>query len=197
MRTLAILAALCCTQAHAYLGGFDPQPLRNSATITVIDTQVPGAVCLAYGASEPLNVVLSPILVQSVECAIYDQALLAVPLTFGPGQLYGLHVLGTPNALLGHGFRHLFDGHFHPPLLSFVERVRHPDQAAGALVPGPERGGDVQAPEGGGPERGDQRSGVRAEERTADAGITRCTFFTEARNLAYEPLGALVRECIR
>lgn len=99
MRTLAILAALCCTQAHAYLGGFDPQPLRNSATITVIDTQVPGAVCLAYGASEPLNVVLSPILVQSVECAIYDQALLAVPLTFGPGQLYGLHVLGTPNAL--------------------------------------------------------------------------------------------------
>ncbi len=24
-----------------------------------------------------------------------------------------------------------------------------------------------------------------------------CTFFTEARNLAYEPLGALVRECIR
>lgn len=196
LATLAALAALVCAQAHAYLGSFDPQPLRNSAVITVIDTQVPGAVCLAYGASEPLNVLLSPILVQSVECAIYDQALLAVPLTFGPGQIYGLHVLGTPDALLGHGFRHLFDGHFHPPLLSFVERVRHPDKAAGALVSSGQRDGDVQAPQSEGPERDHQRSGVHAES-ASNPGLIVCTFFTHARNVGYEPMGALVRECVK
>jgi len=43
MRTLAILAALCCTQAHAYLGTFDPVPYRNVATIKFIDSQFAGA----------------------------------------------------------------------------------------------------------------------------------------------------------
>lgn len=35
LRILAILAALWCTQAAAYLGAFDPQPLRNEVTITI------------------------------------------------------------------------------------------------------------------------------------------------------------------
>lgn len=194
MRTLAILASLWCSQAAAYLGSFDPQPLRNSAVVTFIDTQVPGAVCLAYGADNPLNLLLAPIAIQTVECAIYDKGIVAVPITFGPGSLYGLHVLGTPNALLAHGLRHITDGHFHDYLFSFTERVRHPDQAAGGLVSDPKRDGDVQAPKGGGPDSSHQRSGLHAEDR---ADHITCTFFTKARDVSYEALGALVRECVR
>lgn len=196
MRTLALIAALWCSQAAAYLGSFDPQPLRNSAVVTFIDTQVPGAVCLAYGADNPLNLLLAPIAIQTVECAIYDKGIVAVPITLGPGSLYGFHVLGTPDALLAHGFRHLFDGHFHPHLLSFVERVRHPDKAAGALVSGGQRNGDVPAPQSEGPERDHQRSGVHAES-ASDPSLIVCTFFTHARNVGYEPMGALVRECVK
>jgi len=134
MRALAILAAVWCSQAAAYLGSFDPQPLRNSAVVTFIDAQAPGPVCLAYGADNAINILLAPLVVQMAGCAIYDKAVVVVPISFGPGSLYGLHVLATPDGNLGHETRHIFDGDFHPMLFSFIERVRSPDKAAGSVV---------------------------------------------------------------
>ena len=61
MRLFAIVFALLASQAHAYLGSFDPQPLRNSAAITVIDTQVPGAVCLAESKDAELRTALADV----------------------------------------------------------------------------------------------------------------------------------------
>lgn len=133
MRTLAFLAALCCTQAHAYLGSFDPQPLRNQVTITFIDSQLPGPQCVA---EQPA--ITAPLVLTAVGCAIYSKGLVIVPLTPGIGWLNAAQILATPDALLGHETAHLFLGDFHPIGLPWLERVRKPDNAAGSVVSGDE-----------------------------------------------------------
>jgi hypothetical protein len=132
---LSLLLAISLP-AQAYLGTFDPQPLRNEVEITFIDSQFPGPICLAAGADNLVNLVLAPMVIQVVGCAIYDKALVVVPISVGPGQLYALHVLSTPDGNLGHETRHIFDGQFHVPLLSFIDIVRNPDKAAGVVVSG-------------------------------------------------------------
>lgn len=131
MRMLAILAALWCSQASAYIGSFDPQPLRNEVTITFIDSQLPGPQCIA---EEPA--ITAPLVLTAVGCAIYDKGLVIVPITPGIGWINAAQILATPNALLGHEFRHLFDGDFHPIALPWFERVRVPSDAAGSVVSG-------------------------------------------------------------
>lgn len=129
MRALAILAALWCSQAVAYLGSFDPQPLRNEVTITFIDSQLPGPQCVA---EQPA--VTAPLVLMAFGCAIYDKGLVIVPITPGPGWLNALQGFATPNALLGHETRHIFDGDYHPAVLPFIERVRSPRDTAGVVV---------------------------------------------------------------
>lgn len=131
MRTLAILAALWCSQATAYLGSFDPQPLRNQVAITFIDSQLPGPQCIA---EEPA--ITAPLVLTAVGCAIYSKGLVIVPITPGIGWLNAAQILATPDALLGHETAHLFLGDFHPIGLPWLERVRRPRYAAGSVVPG-------------------------------------------------------------
>lgn len=131
MRTLAILVALWCSQAAAYIGSFDPQPLRNEVTITFIDSQLPGPQCIA---EEPA--ITAPLVLTAVGCAIYDKGLVIVPLSPGIGWLNAAQILATPDALLGHETAHLFLGDFHPIGLPWLERVRRPRYAAGSVVSG-------------------------------------------------------------
>lgn len=139
----AVTCAALCTASQAYVGYFDPQPMRNSVEITFVDSQVPGISCAAMGKTLA-DMLLLPVIVQAVACASYDQGIVVAPLTPGVGQLYGLSVLATPNQILGHETRHLFDGDFHPYLLPFAERVRRPDQAAGVMVPSDQYASDMR-----------------------------------------------------
>lgn len=60
-RVLAIIAALWCSSASAYLGTFDPQPYRNVVTIKFIDSQFAGASCAIEAAkAQPAYALLSP-----------------------------------------------------------------------------------------------------------------------------------------
>jgi len=46
-RIIALIAALACATANAYLGSFDPQPLRHEVRVTFVDSQLPGPQCVA------------------------------------------------------------------------------------------------------------------------------------------------------
>ena len=126
MRRLAFfIAALWCSSASAYLGTFDPQPYRNVVTIKFIDSQFAGASCAIEAAKvQPAYALLSPLMVQLTACAITEPPTVIAPITFGPGSIYALQILATPDALLGHETRHIFDGQFHLPLLPFADIVR-------------------------------------------------------------------------
>ena len=126
MRRLALfIAALWCSHVSAYLGTFDPQPYRNVATIKFIDSQFAGASCAIEAAkAQPAYALLSPLMVQLTACAIAEPPTVIAPITFGPGSIYALQILATPDALLGHETRHIFDGQFHLPLLPFADIVR-------------------------------------------------------------------------
>ena len=124
-RVLAIIAAFWCSHAIAYLGTFDPVPYRNVATIKFIDSQFAGASCAIEAAkAQPAYALLSPLMVQLTACAITEPPTVIAPITFGPGSIYALQILATPDALLGHETRHIFDGQFHLPLLPFADIVR-------------------------------------------------------------------------
>ena len=124
-RVLAIIAALWCSHASAYLGTFDPQPYRNVVTIKFIDSQFAGASCAIEAAkAHPAYALLSPLMMQLTACAITEPPTVIAPITFGPGSIYALQILATPDALLGHETRHIFDGQFHLPLLPFADIVR-------------------------------------------------------------------------
>lgn len=125
-RVLAIIAALWCSQASAYLGTFDPVPYRNVATIKFIDSQFPGLTC-AIEATQKISSVyalVAPLMLQLAECAITDPPTVIVPISLGVGSVYGLVAAGgTPDGFLGHGARHVYED-FHPPGLPFIESNR-------------------------------------------------------------------------
>ena len=132
MRKLLAVGILgLTTTAQAYLGSFDPQPLRNSVVITFVDSQLPGPQCVA---EEPA--ITAPLVLTAVGCAIYNKGLVIVPISPGIGWINAAQILATPDALLGHETRHLFDGDFHPIALPWFERVRSPSDAAGSVVSG-------------------------------------------------------------
>lgn len=125
MKRLAALLALVCAQAFAYVGSFEPAPIRNVATVTFIDSQIAGATCAIEAAkAQPAYALLSPLMMQLTACAITEPPTVIAPITFGPGSIYALQILATPDALLGHETRHIFDGQFHLPLLPFADIVR-------------------------------------------------------------------------
>jgi hypothetical protein len=135
VKKLLCLLCLSATQAQAYVGSFDPQPLRFEAEITFYDDQFPGIRCASL-AETALDVAMIPLTLQAAGCASFAKGIVIVSITIGLGSLYGFQVGATPNGNLGHETRHIFDGNFHPTLLSFIERVRRPDQAAGGVVSG-------------------------------------------------------------
>lgn len=130
MRYIALIATLWCAHASAYVGSFEPTPIRNVATITFIDSQIAGATCAIEAAKvNPIYAALAPLMVQLTACAIMEPPTVIAPISPGIGSLYALQILATPDALLGHETRHIFDGQFHLPLLPFVDisGLRHHD----------------------------------------------------------------------
>jgi len=137
MKTLALIAVLNCAQAFAYLGTFDPAPQRNVATITFIDSQAAGATCAVEAAKiSPIYAALAPLMIQLTACSITEPPTVIAPITFGPGSIYALQILATPDALLGHETRHIFDGQFHHAFLPFVDRMRSTNEKDGGVLPG-------------------------------------------------------------
>ena len=141
MKRIALIAALWCSHVGAYVGTFDPQPYRNVVAIKFIDSQFAGATCAIKAAkAQPVYALLSPLMVQLTACAITEPPTVIAPITFGPGSIYALQTLATPDALLGHETRHIFDGQFHPAFVPFIElnRMRGADTTDGRNVPGGE-----------------------------------------------------------
>lgn len=131
MRAIAIFAVLWCSQAAAYWGSFDPVLLRNSAIITVINTQAPNVEC----AARAINPIEAPLIAAlAAGCVDLSNDTLIAPITPGPAWAYLLANLVTPNQLIGHELSHIFRGEFHPPFLSFIERVPSKD-ISGGVVP--------------------------------------------------------------
>lgn len=185
MRAIAIIAALWCSQVSAYWGSFDPILIKNSATITVIDTQIPNVECAAR-AKNPL---VAAIIIQGAAgCADLSDDTLIAPITPGPFWLVLGASLITPNQLLGHELSHIFRGEFHPPFLSFIERVRRPDVPSG-VASREQHARDVQQPLA--PNSRD--NGIRV----LGAGGTVCVFWTDDKKVSYDDLGSLARACFK
>ena len=188
-RSLALIAALCCAQAFAYVGTFDPAPQRHVATITFIDSQAAGATCAIEAAKiSPVYALLSPLMVQLTACYISDPPTIIAPITLGPGSLYALATtFGFPDAQLGHEGRHAFDDGFHPALLPFVDLVRNPRCEARRSVAREQPTEDVRPT----PERSAQQLRVPTKDETV------CVIFVNECDVSYSDFGALVRECIK
>lgn len=188
MRTFALILALWCTQAFAYLGTFDPAQIRSVADVTFYDEQFAGPRCASL-ASSPLEVLLSPLTVQAVACAHPEKGIVIAPISPGPGWLYGLATFATPNQVLCHEVRHIFDGHFHPPFISFIDRVRQPDPATDRLVSGDQQRASVQ--------RHEPQHRPAYPIRVPGKGDVVCTFWTKDKSVSYDDCGALVRACLQ
>lgn len=186
IRALVVVLALWFSQAHAYLGSFDPQPLRNFATITFYDDQFPGPRCASLSSTIG-DALFIPLTLQAVGCAYYNKSIVVVPISFGLGWLYGLQVLATPNGNLGHETRHIFDGAFHSALLSFTERVRKPNYQADRVLADQQYRNALSEI---------RRSGKK-QLRVPTKDETVCTIFVTAEDVSYEDFGALVRECLK
>jgi len=105
---LAVAAPACA--AAAFVGTFTPgrTPYTGPQRVKIVDTQLAPLHCLTAAG-----------------CAWQSQdgCVIVAPVSAGPGQIYALLALATPDALLGHELRHCRDGHFHPPLLPMLERA--------------------------------------------------------------------------
>lgn len=187
---VSLVVASVAMNAAGYLGSFDPQPLRSEVTITFVDSQIPGPQCFA---EQPTF--FAPLQLTALGCAIYDKGLLILPINPGIGWLNAAQVFALPDALLGHEFRHLFDGDYHPIALPYVERVRRPSRAAGSVVIGQQHGGDLRADEGARPD-GDGHA-ERLHQKDGAATIPRCEIVTVNRDVSYIDLGGMVRLCAR
>jgi len=191
MKRLALIAALWCTQAFAYVGSFVPTLDRNVVTVEFIDTQAAGPACTALALQGGvLDVVLSPLMVQATACARWEPATVIAPISIGPGSIWALQLLATPDGLLGHEFLHTIKRDVHPHLLPFVESdggVRPAHCSANRGLPGEQPRTDVRSTT----ERRAQPFRVPAADETT------CVIFVDACSVQYTDFGALVRECVR
>jgi hypothetical protein len=180
-----LVLTFLATQAQAYWGSFDPILLKNNATITVIDTQFPNLEC----AARATNLIEAPLIAAlAAGCTDLSNDTLIAPISPGPAWAYLLTNLVTPNQLLGHELSHIFRGEFHPPFLSFVERVRPKDVPRG-VVSGEQHARDVQ--QSLAPNSRDN------ENRVFGAGGTVCVFWTDNKEVSYDDFGSLVRACFK
>lgn len=194
MKRLAILSALFCTQAFAYVGSFEPAPIRNVATVTFIDSQIAGATCALEAAKvNPIYAALTaPLTVQVTACAIMEPPTVIAPISPGIGSLYALQILATPDALLGHETWHIFGGQFHLPLLPFVDSgwLRSERCSANRGVSSEQPETDVRPAS----ERSTKQLRVPAKERDTE---TACVIFIDDCSVSFADFGALVRACVK
>lgn len=189
-RVLAIIAALWCSQASAYLGTFDPVPYRNSATVTFLESQVAGIQCAAEAAKlSPVYALLSPTLVQLMSCAIIEPPTVITPSKFSIGSAYALHMLATKSALDGHELGHLFFKHLHPPLMPFLTGLPSAHCEGRRNLADQQQDGSVQSPE-----RPDH-FGKQLRLHSADE--TKCVIFIKDCSVDFAELGELVDACKR
>jgi len=190
MKHLASLLALVCAQAFAYVGSFEPTPIRNVATVTFIDSQLAGATCAIEAAKvNPIYAALTaPLTLQVTACAIMEPPTVIAPISPGIGSLYALQILATPDALLGHETRHIFDGQFHLPMLPFVDSgwLRSERCSANRGVPGEQPTADVRPTA----ERSAQQLRVPAKDENV------CVIFVDDCSVSYSDFGELVRKCL-
>jgi len=187
-RVLAIIAALWCSCASAYLGTFDPVPCRNSATVTFLESQVAGIQCVAEAAKlSPIYALLSPAMVQMMSCAIMEPPTVITPSKFSIGSAYALHMLATKPALDGHELAHLFFGEFHAPLMPFLTVVRSPHCEARRNLADQQQDASLRSPE-----RPDH-FGKQLRLHSADE--TKCVIFIKDCSVDFAELGELVDAC--
>jgi len=121
MKLLALIFACLSVQCAAYLGSFDPYLKRpmTPVHITLIDTQLVGPSCafLSAKTGDPL----APVMLLAEGCTLLGDNVIVYPVSFGLWSLYNMSNLIAPDAGLGHEFRHVFDGQFHPAMLPFVD----------------------------------------------------------------------------
>ena len=110
LKTALAVLLLGASSAHAYVGSFEPYPRKNPhgfMHVVFEDTQFNNFICPG-----------------AMACVIRRGAVwhLIAPISAGPGQIVNLAIgLGTPDAILGHEMRHIWDDDFHPALLPFVD----------------------------------------------------------------------------
>lgn len=190
VKKLLFLLFFVYNTAFGYIGSFKPELGRNSAEITFIDSQVPGATCLTHSTSI-VDWALSPLVMQATACAIYTKGIVVVPLTYGPGTLYGLTMGTFPDAQLGHEFYHMWakdNGNFHPPFVSFFD-------TASLLGSSSETSRSVCSAEH---QRNVQTEAERLSERlrVSSKGETKCVIFIDACKVSFSDFGELARACI-
>lgn len=178
-----ILAALFATTAHGYHGSFDPTPFRNVATIRFVDTPVPNLECVSR--AHPL---IAPIVAASM-MGCTNETLTEVVASITPSPFWAVvigHGLTTPQAVIGHEFRHIYDGFWHGAL-PWINRLRYTDEDRRALLDN-QHGAEVLI------ERRGSENYVRlpSENRQIE-----CTIFTRDKAVSYHELGTLVQECLK
>jgi hypothetical protein len=132
----ALLAGALATAApaHAFWGRFDPCTPGGTVQIAVIDSNAAHWVCIGessrhgdVGGAVAL-LALTAVGGLTAACAFPDttgsgEATLVAPISPGLGQVLGVAgTFASPDAILGHELRHLFDEDFHPAVLSGVEK---------------------------------------------------------------------------
>jgi len=177
-----ILAALPLT-AEAYFGSYDPTPFRNKATIRFVDTPVPNLECATR-----FSPLAAPIAAASMLGCV-NGTLTEVVASITPSPFWAIvltHGFTTPQAIIGHETRHIFDGFFHGAL-PFSDRLRYSDEDRRALLDN-QHGAEVFI------ERRGNENVVRvlSESKSAD-----CVIFVRQKAVSYHELGTLVQECLK
>jgi hypothetical protein len=183
LTTLALALSSGC--ANAYFGSYDPTPFRNKATIRFVDTPVPNLECAAR-----FSPLAAPIAAASMLGCV-NGTLTEVVASITPSPFWAVviaHGLTTPQAIIGHETRHIFDGFFHGAL-PFSDRLRYSDKDRRTLLDH-QHGREMLI------ERRGNENIVRVldknEERETD-----CLIFVRQERVSYHELGTLVQECLK
>ena len=195
LKTLLSMLLVLPVATYGYVGSYEPTPLRNVATIKFIDSQAAGASCvMELTKKNPAYALMSPLMIQLMECVIYDDPLTIIaPITLGPGVFYGLSHGATPNALLGHGLRHAFDGaDWHHTMLPQLDDgwVRRTDCRSDRSLSSTEYQFDVRR------EAESTQKQIGMRPKVGPTEILTCTFFIDSCKVSYEDLGELVKACL-
>ena len=183
MKYLLFLLMFWYNTAIGYVGSFTPNPIRNSAEITFIDSQLPGVSCVLEGST----IIFAPVAIQAAACAYYEKRLVIAPISLGFGQILGLQIGATPDAVLGHETRHIFDGNYHPALVPFLDSM-HTDleKERNRMVCSAEHERNLRY----------ETKHIQEQFRVSSKGETKCIIFTNACKVSYIEFGELVRKCL-
>jgi hypothetical protein len=185
MKLAALIFAVFPLTANAYFGSYDPTPFRNKATIRFVDTPVPNLECAVRFSPFAAPIAATTML------GCVNGTLTEVVASITPSPFWAVvlaHGLTTPQAIIGHETRHIFDGFFHGAL-PFSDRLRYSDEDRRTLLSS-QHGAEVLV------ERRGAENVVRVlgkdEERETD-----CVIFVRQERVSYYDLGVLIQECLK